>query len=133
MDTTIAWDKFNINLITVLNDDVFNSFKIFYKASLSKSLQNDKPASFIKTKLDLDVKAPKSKARKQRAQKHNLQRSNYRLDMESLTDEDNSINSIYYLKTNNLVDLKIEYNKSEKTEIYENEESKEIFRVQYNE
>jgi YD repeat-containing protein len=133
LDTTIAWDKFNINLRTVLNDDVFNSFKIFYKASLSKSLQNDKPASFIKTKRDLEIKAPKLKTRKQRAQKHNLQRSNYSLDMESLTDDDNSINSIYYLKTNNLVNLKIEYNKSEKTEIYENEDSKEIFRVQYNE
>ena len=135
MDTTIAWDKFNLNLRTVLNDDLLNSFKIYYKASVSKNLQNDKPASFIKTKRDLDVKTSQLKVRKRVKKDDNLNSklSNYSLDMESLTDDDNSVNSIYYLKTNNLVNLKIEYNKLEKSEIYENGGSKEIFRVQYNE
>lgn len=53
--------------------------------------------------------------------------------METITDDESSINSIYYLKTNNLVSLKIEYNKLEKMELYENAEAKELFRVQYNE
>jgi YD repeat-containing protein len=95
----------------------------------------NKPRNYIKTKRDVNFasKSKKLKRFKKESNIKNQQASNFSLDMESLTDTDDSVNSIYYLKTNNLVNLKIEYNKKEKTEIYQNSDSTELFRIQYNE
>ena len=128
LDTTVEWDNFNINIRTVMNDEVFNGFKMYYKSLSPKNSNN--PTGLIKTKRDIGFSS-KLKRKKYKNKRIN-HKSNFSLDIESLTVDSSSVNSIYYLKTNDLVNLKIEYNKLEKSELYENGESKELFRVQYN-
>lgn len=137
LDTTIEWSKSSVNLRSVSNEDLFNTYNILYKNSNSEKNTALNKKKLIQIKRDLDFTSSKLRNKRRSFKKRQLLNSssslsNFSLDTNALIFSENMLNSLFYLKTNNKINLKIEFNKLEKIETYINGDSKELFRVQYN-